>query len=95
MFILCLKRLKVAHLVLKQSKVAPDRQNDKLLERKAKSCSKLKKLLTSCRAPKRPIFDSKAAICLTDISIFTTRVNYEFTCPGCKSNQRTINDNGQ
>ena len=35
MFILCLKRLKVAHLVLKQSKVAPD----------TKSCSKGKKLL--------------------------------------------------
>jgi hypothetical protein len=38
MFILCLKRLKVAHLVLKQSKVAPD-------TKLARGCSKGKKLL--------------------------------------------------
>ena len=38
MFIMCLKRLKVAHLVLKQSKVAPD-------TKVARGCSKGKKLL--------------------------------------------------
>ena len=47
MFIMCLKRLKVAHLVLKQSKVAPDTKScSRLLEREkvaqnSKSCSQV------------------------------------------------------
>ena len=47
MFILCLKRLKVAHLVLKRSKVAPDTKScSRLLERQkvaqnSKSCSQV------------------------------------------------------
>ena len=49
MFILCLKRLKVARLVLKQSKVAPDTKSFEQ-GKKGKSCSKFQKLLTSCRA---------------------------------------------
>ena len=42
MFILCLKRLKVAHLVLKQSKVAPD----------SKSCSRLLERQKLLKTPK-------------------------------------------
>jgi hypothetical protein len=56
MFILCLKRLKVAHLVLKQSKVAPDsKSRSRLLEREkvaqnSKSCSQVAEHMQSIKA---------------------------------------------